>query len=112
MTVQVLAALVLLGSFDPSPSPGAVHACEASILSMVPATCPDPNFPAEFIPCEVLAPPSAIVCAIVEGPIFEIWIDRNPAPGQALAFCVFAENSAGRSGCAVPILDARFTPSP
>ena len=94
------AALILFATFDPSPTPAASHGCSAYLREMVPALCPDPNFPAELVPCAYISPMIGLSCEGVGG---EAFTSSSPRPGAVLAFCIYAENSAGRSGCAEPV---------
>ena len=92
--------MILFAIFTMSLTLNATHGCEAYLRNMVPAMCPDPQFPAEMIPCERLSPMVGLACEIRGA---EMWTTSTPRPGQVLAFCIYAENSAGRSGCAEPV---------
>ena len=92
--------MILFAIFTLSLTLNAVHGCEAFMRSMVPAVCVDPQFPAETFPCEVISPMVQLACEIRGN---EMWTTSQPRPGTVLAFCIFAENSVDRSGCAEPV---------
>ena len=92
--------MILFCIFTLSLTLNAVHGCEAFMRSMVPAVCVDPQFPAETFPCEVISPMVQLACEIRGN---EMWTTSQPRPGTVLAFCIFAENSVDRSGCATPV---------
>ena len=92
--------LALFAVFTLSPTPGVAHGCDAWLRVMVPALCPDPEFPAEMVPCEFMSLPMPVPCAVDGNEAYAL---TQPLPGQAFTFCIFAENTAGRSGCAEPV---------
>ena len=92
--------MILFAIFTLSLTLNATHGCEAYLRTMVPALCPDPDFPAEMVPCEHLSPMVQLACEVRGS---EMWTTSNPPPGAVLAFCIFAENSFSRSGCAEPV---------
>lgn len=96
----MLTALILLATFTPSPTPGALHRCEAWLRVMVDSTCPDPQHPAETIPCQVIGPMVPVTCEAAAG---EMRTTLDAAPGELLAFCVRAYNAAGESECGEPV---------
>lgn len=93
-------ALALFAIFTLSPTPGAAHGCDAWLRTMVMVACPEPEFPSEWTVCPRMAPPMPVPCAVTGNEAYAL---TQPLPGQAFWFCIFAENSIDRSGCAEPV---------
>lgn len=95
-----MTALFFFAVFSLSPTPGAAHGCEAWMRSNVPVPCVGEQPP----PCLGIGPMVPVPCAVDGNAAYAL---EQPLPGQAFAFCIYAENSAGRSGCAEPVMGIR-----
>jgi hypothetical protein len=104
---MILLAIILIGfaQFDLSPTPGAVHACDAYIYEMSSHLCA----PEEEMPC-VQVEITKLECTVIGDEAFIPWTQESglqPLPGQALNFCIYAHDPiepGARSDCAVPVL--------
>lgn len=93
----MIPSLIIFAIFDLSPTPGAVHGCEAWLRRMVPVPCVGEHPP----PCEAAGPLVALPCEVAGNAALSV---SGPRPGAVIAFCIYAETYGGRSGCAEPIV--------